>query len=179
SNEPFLGDKSASVSIIEFGDYKCPGCKNFNESVVPEIQKDLIDTGKVKLYFMNYSFINVDSKRAAQFAESVYQELGNDTFWKFHNLLYKNLNPNDEKVDVLTKKYLTDTLKGIASQEDVDKVVKNFDTKKSYAFWKKDMNYAEKLGVSGTPTLLVNGKLFSGQSLDELKNMIDNVSKGE
>lgn len=179
SNEPFLGDISAPVSIIEFGDYKCPSCKNFNENAVPEIQKELINKGKVKFYFMNYSFINVDSKRAAQFAESVYQELGNDMFWKFHNLLYKNLNPNDEKVDVLTKKYLTDTLKGIASQADVENVVKNFDEKKSYAAWKKDMDYVEKLGVSGTPTLLVNGKLFTGQTLDDLKNMIDNVEKEE
>jgi protein-disulfide isomerase len=179
SNQPFLGKKSAPVSIIEFGDYKCPNCKNFSANVVPIIQKELVDTGKAKFYFMNDSFINVDSERAAQFAESVYQELGNDTFWKFHELLYKKQNPNDEKVDVLTEKYLTDTLKQVASQADVDKVVKNFEAKKSYAAWKKDMNYADKLGVSGTPTLFVNGKLFDGQTIDDLKNMVDKAAKGK
>lgn len=40
SNQPFLGDKSAPVSIIELGDYKCPNCKNFNENVVPIIAKE-------------------------------------------------------------------------------------------------------------------------------------------
>lgn len=179
SNEPYLGKKSAPVSIIEFGDYKCPNCKNFSATAIPVIQKELIDTGMAKLYFMNDSFINVDSSRAAQFAESVYQELGNDTFWKFHDLLYKKQKQNDEKVDVLTEKYLSDTLKEVASQADVDKVVKNFEAKKSYAAWKKDMNYADKLGVSGTPTLFVNGKLFTGQTLDDLKNMVDNAAKGK
>ena len=31
-NEPYRGDESAPVQIVEFGDYKCPVCKDFNES---------------------------------------------------------------------------------------------------------------------------------------------------
>jgi len=179
SNEPFLGKESAPVSIIEFGDYKCPLCKNFNATVKPEIQKELIDTGKAKLYFMNDSFIYKDSKRAALFAESVYQELGNDTFWKFHDLLYQKQNPEDEKKDVFTEEYLTNTLKEIASPADVDKVVNNFKANKSYDAWKKDMDYVDKLGVTGTPTLFVNGKEFTGKTMDDLKNMVDQAAKGK
>src|SRR3954463_6148013 len=81
AGQPFLGEKSAPVKIVEFGDYKCPYCKNFNDSLLPSIEKDLIDTGKASLYFMNYSFINVDSTRSAKFAEAVFKELGNETFW--------------------------------------------------------------------------------------------------
>ncbi|MDN3019277.1 DsbA family protein [Paenibacillus sp. BSR1-1] len=181
ANQPFLGDKSAPVSIIEFGDYKCPNCKNFADQVIPQIQKDLVDTGKAKLYFMNDSFINVDSERSAKFAESVYQELGNDTFWKFHELLYKK-QPEDskyEKIDLYTEKFLTDTLKEVASDKDVDKVVKNFQAKKSDAAWKKDMDYVGKLGVTGTPTIFVNGKKFEGGSMDDLKKMVDKAAKGK
>ncbi|MGG3468226.1 DsbA family protein [Neobacillus pocheonensis] len=181
SNQPFLGDKSAPVSIIEFGDYKCPNCKNFGDTVIPLIQKDLVDTGKAKLYFMNDSFINVDSERSAKFAESVYQELGNDTFWKFHDLLYKK-QPKDskyEKIDLYTEKFLTDTLKEVASDKEVDKVVQNFQAKKSDAAWKKDMDYAEQLGVTGTPTIFVNGKKFDGQTMDDLKKMVEEASKGK
>src|SRR5690348_16617653 len=75
SNQPYIGKESAPVSIIEFGDYKCPNCKNFGNDVVPIIQKELVDTGKAKFYFMNDSFINVDSERSAKFAESVFAEL--------------------------------------------------------------------------------------------------------
>jgi protein-disulfide isomerase len=81
-SQPYLGEKSAPVQIVEFGDYKCPVCKTFEKQFFPSIQRELIDTGKAQFYFMNYSFINVDSTRSAKFAESVYQELGNETFWK-------------------------------------------------------------------------------------------------
>ncbi|MBT2727349.1 thioredoxin domain-containing protein [Bacillus sp. ISL-75] len=181
SNQPFLGEKSAPVSIIEFGDYKCPNCKNFAKDVVPIIQQELVDTGKAKFYFMNDSFINVDSTRSAKFAESVLQELGNETFWKFHDLLFEK-QPEDtkyEKIDLFTEDFLVDTLKEVASGSDVDKVVKNFQAKKSDNAWNKDMDYAEKLGVTGTPTIFVNGEKFDGQTIDDLKDMVEKASKGE
>jgi protein-disulfide isomerase len=181
SNQPFLGEKSAPVSIIEFGDYKCPNCKNFDKDVVPIIQKELVDSGKAKFYFMNDSFINVDSTRSAKFAESVFQELGNETFWKFHDLLFEK-QPEDtkyEKIDLFTEDFLVDTLKEVASGVDVDKVVKNFQDKKSEKAWNKDMENAEKLGVTGTPTIFVNGKKFDGQTIDDLKDMVEKATKGE
>jgi protein-disulfide isomerase len=181
SNQPFLGKESAPVSIIEFGDYKCPNCKNFDETAVPIIQKELVDTGKAKFYFMNDSFINVDSTRSAKFAESVFQELGNDTFWKFHDLLLEKQpeDPKYEKIDVFTEDFLVETLKEVANDSDADKVLKNFQDEMSDDAWEKDMDYAEKLGVTGTPTIFVNGKKFEGQTMDELKEMVDKAAKGE
>ncbi|GHH97725.1 DsbA family protein [Neobacillus kokaensis] len=179
SNQPFIGDKDAPVSIIEFGDYKCPICKEFTHNAVPYIQKELVDTGKAKFYFMNYSFINIDSVRSAQFAEAVYQELGNDMFWKFHELLYQK-QPEDtkyEKIDLFTEKFLTDTLKEVASDQEVDKVVKNFQGEKSMAAWQKDMDYVKQLGVTGTPTMFVNGKMFTGKTMDDLKEMVKKAAK--
>ena len=79
--QPFLGEESAPVAIVEFGDYKCPACKAFDESLFPLIEQEFVETGQAKFYFMNYSFINNDSHRSAQFAETVYQELGNEKFW--------------------------------------------------------------------------------------------------
>lgn len=176
TDQPFLGNESAPVSIIEFGDYKCPACKDFDENFLPIILKELVDTGKAKLYFMNYSFINIDSERSAKFAESVFHELGNETFWKFHDLLFEK-QPADEKADVFTEKFLIDTLKEIADDQDVDKVVNDFKAKKSDDAWQKDMDYGKKLGVTGTPTLFVNGKRFEGNSLDDLADMVDQAAK--
>lgn len=181
TSEPYLGKSSAPVSIMEFGDYKCPNCKNFNEKVIPIIKQELVDTGEAKLYFMNDSFIYKDSIRAAKFAESVYAVLGNQTFWKFHDLLYQK-QPSDskyEKMDVYTEQFLTDTLKEVASNADVNMVVQNFDAKKSDAAWQKDMDLAGTLDVTGTPTIFVNGKLFDGKTVDDLKNMVDQAAKGK
>ncbi|MFE4894178.1 DsbA family protein [Peribacillus butanolivorans] len=177
--QPYLGDKKAPVQIVEFGDYKCPICKSFEENFFPSIQSELIDTGKAQFYFMNYSFINVDSIRSAKFAETVYKELGNDTFWKFHELLYSK-QPDDqkyEKEDVFTDKFLEETLKEIANDSDVKKVVTSFKADSSEDLWNKDMETAAELGVSGTPSLFVNGKKFEGNTLEDLVKMVDEAAK--
>ncbi|MDP4156044.1 MAG: thioredoxin domain-containing protein [Bacillota bacterium] len=179
TKQPYIGKSTAPVSIIEFGDYKCPNCKNFNAKVIPAIKQELVDSGEAKLYFMNDSFIYTDSIRSAKFAEAVYAVLGNETFWKFHDSLYQK-QPEDskyEKMDVYDEKFLTDTLKEVASAEDVNKVVQYFDAKKSDAAWQKDMTLAAKLNVSGTPTIFVNGKLFDGTTIDDLKKMVDQAAK--
>ncbi|MBX9958378.1 DsbA family protein [Peribacillus simplex] len=178
-SQPYLGEKSAPVQIVEFGDYKCPVCKTFEEQFFPSIQSELIDTGKAQFYFMNYSFINVDSTRSAKFAESIYQELGNKTFWEFHELLFDK-QPADlkyEKEDVFTDKFLEETLKEIANDKDVKKVVTSFKAKKSEDQWNKDMELADELGVTGTPSLFVNGKKFEGNTIDDLVKMVDDAAK--
>lgn len=180
SGQPYIGKDAAPVQIVEFGDYKCPVCKTFNETIVPQITKEFVDTGKAKLYFMNYAFISVDSTRSALFSETVYEELGNSTFWRFHDLLYKKQpeDPKYEKMDYFTEAFLTDTLKEVASSEDVNKVVQAFKQNKAQAALDKDMSYVSKLQISGTPTLLINGKKFEGQTFDDLRKMIDDAAKG-
>jgi protein-disulfide isomerase len=179
--QPFLGEETAPVQIVEFGDYKCPICKNFNETLFPQIEKDFIDTGKATFYFMNYSFINIDSTRSAKFAEAVYKELGNESFWKFHKLLYEK-QPDDlkyERLDVFTNAFLEETLKEIVSEEDAQKVVESFNNNKSDSAWKVDMNAANKVGITGTPTLYVNGEKFEGNSYEDLKEMVEEAAGGE
>lgn len=179
SNQPFEGDKDAPVKIVEFGDYKCPICKQFNESVYPVIQKDFVDTGKVQFYFMNFPFINTDSTRSAEFAETVYKELGNDVFWKFHHLLY-NKQPDDQKyerMDYFTTDFLKKTLAEVSSDKDVKKVEAAFKNKDYKEALDKDKSYVNKLGIDATPALFIDGKKFEGSSfnefIDEIKKAVD------
>lgn len=179
--QPFLGEETAPVQIVEFGDYKCPVCKNFNETLFPQIEKDFIDTGKASFYFMNYSFINVDSTRSAKFAEAVYKELGNETFWKFHELLYEK-QPDDvkyERMDVFTEAFLEDTLKEIVSEQDAQKVLEAFKNNESESLWEADMKTANRIEITGTPSIYVNGEKFEGNSYDDLKEMVEEASVKE
>jgi protein-disulfide isomerase len=179
TGQPFLGEKSAPVKIVEFGDYKCPYCKNFNDSLLPSIEKDLIDTGKASLYFMNYSFINVDSTRSAKFAEAVFKELGNETFWKFHELLYKK-QPEDskaEQMDVYTESFLKDTLSDIVSEAEVNKVVNAFKNDEAKEAWEKDMSAASRLSITSTPAIYINGVKFEGNTYNDFKDRVNKAVK--
>jgi protein-disulfide isomerase len=181
SEQPFIGKESAPVKIVEFGDYKCPYCKNFNETFFPQIQKDLVDTGKASFYFINYSFINVDSTRAAKFAEAVYQQLGNETFWKFHELLYEKF-PGDmesEKQDLFTEDYLAQLLGEVASEEDVKKADAAFQSEEAEDAWEKDMDLAKELGVQSTPSVFINGEEFTGNSFEDFQEAVNKAAEGE
>jgi protein-disulfide isomerase len=179
NNQPYLGEASAPVNIVEFGDYKCPICKDFNESFFPLIDKELIQTGKVKFYFMNYPFISVDSERSALFGEAVYNELGNETFWKFHKLLYEK-QPEDlnfERKDYFTEKFLKETLNEVTSAENVKKVSEKYEDNNSEDALKTDKALVNDLGVTGTPTLFINGKKFEGNTFGDLQKMVADAAK--
>ena len=172
-NQPFLGDENTQVEVIEFGDYKCPYCKAFEQSFFPQIDQELIQTGDVKFTFMNYPFINDDSNRSAEFAEVVYQELGNDVFWEFHSIVYEMQTEGTEQQDIYTEDYLFDKLKEITDEEKAEQVLMAFQDGEGEEAVEYDLERARNLNVSGTPALFVNGEPFEGQTIDDLKEMVE------
>ncbi|PFG02910.1 DsbA family protein [Bacillus sp. es.036] len=170
-NQPFLGEETAPVELVAFGDYRCPSCQSFNHSFLPLIQEELIATGKVKFYFVQHPFVGEDSTKAAEFAEVVYQELGNDVFWQFHHVVYDELQVDKNKP---TLSFLTETLSGLVSEEETDKVVAAYKGGAGEKAVEADLAYANKQNVSATSALLVDGKRFEGNSLSELNNMVEN-----
>ncbi len=84
---PVLGSENAPITMIEFGDYQCFYCNHFFHNTEPDIVKNYIDTGKVKMYFKDFTIIGQDSVTAANAAHCA-QEQGK--FWEYHDTLYNN-----------------------------------------------------------------------------------------
>ena len=83
---PRLGSADASVTIIEFGDYQCPRCKSWFDSTKPQLDTNYINTGVVKLYFVDVKYIGGDSHTAAM---ATYCAQDQGMYWKYHDILYK------------------------------------------------------------------------------------------
>lgn len=171
--QPFIGEESAPVEIVEFGDYKCPHCEEFNESIVPYITEQFVETGKAKLYFMNYAFIAPDSNTAASFAETVYQELGNDKFWAFHDLLFAN------QENFMNEEFLKGVLAEVASSEETEKVMVAFGENKGKNALDKDMQMAKSLNINSTPTIYIGGKKFEGATIDDFAEAVKEAANGQ
>ena len=178
-NQPFIGDENAPVEIIEFGDYKCPHCGEFNASMVPYIKEQFIETGKAKFYFMNYSFIAVDSTTAALFGETVYQELGNEVFWEFHDLLFANQTTEEGQENFMGEKFLKAVLSEVASEEEVKQVAQAFNNKQGADALDTDMEMANNLGVKSTPTIFIGGKRFEGMTTDDFAEMVEEAKNDQ
>ncbi len=90
---PILGNPSAPITIIEFGDYQCHQCYNWFHNTKPAITRDYIDTGKVNLIFVDLAFLGRDSPKAAQ-ASYCAEDQG--MYWEYHDMLY---NLQEDKID--------------------------------------------------------------------------------
>lgn len=84
---PIEGSEDAQVTIIEFGDFQCPKCDQWFQNEKPTIKQDYIDTDKVNLYFVDFTFLGDDSMTAAN-ASYCAEEQGK--YWEYHSHLYSN-----------------------------------------------------------------------------------------
>jgi len=53
-DDPSLGSDDAPVTMIEFSDFQCPFCKSFFERTLPEIKKQYVEAGKVRLVYRDF-----------------------------------------------------------------------------------------------------------------------------
>jgi hypothetical protein len=65
-DDPILGNQDAPITIIEFSDYECPFCKRSFEEMLPQLKKEYIEKGKVRLVYRDFplSFHENAHKRA-------------------------------------------------------------------------------------------------------------------
>jgi protein-disulfide isomerase len=82
---PILGDPSAPITIVEFGDYQCERCYEWFHETKPSIVQDYIDTGKANLVFVDLAFLGRDSIPASM---ATYCAEDQEMYWEYHNLLY-------------------------------------------------------------------------------------------
>lgn len=165
---PALGKEDAKVTIVEFADFRCPFCENFFTQTEPQIIKDYVDTGKAKLYFRQFAFLGDASVVAANAAECANEQ---GKFWDYYNYLYKN-QPSESD----TSMYNTDTLTQSATNLGMngDQFRSCLSSKKYNANVSKDLSEGQTAGVSGTPTIFINGIAVVGaQPYSAFKTIID------
>ena len=165
---PLLGKSGAKVTIIEFADFRCPFCEKFFTDAEGQIIKDYVDTGKATFAFRNYAFLGPASVVAANAAECANEQ---GKFWDFHNYLYKN-QPSESD----TSLYVTDKLTTIAGQlgMNTDQFSSCLSANKYDKNASADLADGQKAGVTGTPTVFINGiSVVGAQPYSAFKTIID------
>lgn len=165
---PAKGNPNAKVKIIAFEDFRCPFCEKFFTSTESQIIKDYVDTGKAVLYFRQYQFLGPASVIAGNAAECANEQ---GKFWDLHEYLYKN-QPSESD----TSMYTVDNLSKIAGQLGMNTT--NFKSCLSSNKYDKnvqgDLAAGQAAGVTGTPTIFVNGiPIVGAQPYAAFKAAID------
>ena len=169
SDQPTLGNPDAKVTVVVFEDFKCPNCKNFEESVYPTIKSKFIDTNRIKFAFANFAFLGPDSTTAAVAAECAFEQ-SPQAFWQYKTIIYRG--QKEETTQWATPAYLTE-LAGYVDGLDQEKLSQCVASNATIEKVTADNDLARRLNVTGTPTMLVNGVPVQARTFDDFTNAID------
>lgn len=175
-DQPSLGQEDAPVKIVEFGDYKCPACKDFQQEIFPQIEKELIDGGKVQFFYINYPFIAEDSVTAALVGEAVYLQ-DEEAFWDYYELVHKH--QGDQETNWATIEFLTSLIADNLPMIDIEEVERAIENNELVAAVNEDITIAAEANVAGTPSVFINGLEFSEwYSYEAIQAEVDRILDG-
>lgn len=154
-----LGDSSAPVELIEFGDLQCPVCKQYSEEILPEVIDSKVKSGEAKIDFRNFTIISEESIPAGAAAIAA----GNQgRGWNFIELFYRN--QGEERSGYVTDEFMTSIAKG-AGVKDIARWNKERKAKSTLKEVEKTLAEAQKYGFNGTPSFAIQGPGTNGIEL--------------
>ena len=170
-----LGNQSAPITIVEFGDYQCHQCYNWFHNTKSSVFQNYVDIGKANFVFMDLAFLGEDSPKAAQ-ASYCAEDQGK--YWKYHDQLY---NAQESQIDNGWAN--SERLKAFAFSLslDMDSFDSCFDSGKYVKRVQYNITEAKKLGADGTPTFFIVGpngqqqKLVGAQPYSVFKQVLDSM----
>ena len=184
-DDPVLGDKNAPLTMIEFSDYECPFCKRHFTDVYPQLKKDYIDTGKLKLVFRDFIAVPSHNPLATSqaIAASCAKDQGGDSmYFRYHDAIFTKTISNGNGMAVSELPAIAKSL-GL----NVSTFQGCLDSNKYKDEVTKDIADASKAGVNGTPSFFVgkstsngtiNGTIIVGaQPFAAFKVIIDEILK--
>jgi protein-disulfide isomerase len=166
------GNKDAKVTLIEYSDFECPFCKNF-QSTISDLTKTYGD--KIRLVYRHYPLpFHANAQKEAEASECVAQLGGNDSFWKFSDAIYQRTTSNGTG-------FALDALGPLAAEVGVNQqqFQSCLDSGKYEKLVKDSITEGQTAGVQGTPsTFIVDSKgknelVVGAQPIDAFKTVID------
>ena len=157
------GNKNAPITVVEFSDFQCPYCARFAPTI-NEVLKAY--PNEVKFVYKDFPLsFHKQAKNAAKAARAAGEQ---GKFWEMHDLIFGKYNLLTEEMfkEFATKLNL-----------DVNRFIADFDSNKYDQLIQQDINLGRQSGVSGTPTLYMNGKRMQRRSFDDFKQSIDAILK--
>lgn len=155
---PIKGPADAPVTMTLFTDFECPYCRQ----IVPLLEEVLEKNPKtVKLAFKNMPLrMHRFAEPAARAALAGHEQ---GKFWEFHDRLFALPKVNDEAI----RNIATDL------QLDMEKFERDMASPEIQAKIQKDIADGQNAGVSGTPTVFINGRPTKQRTLDSFQQIIN------
>ncbi|HET9786368.1 MAG TPA: thioredoxin domain-containing protein, partial [Pyrinomonadaceae bacterium] len=162
-DQPSLGDDNAAVTIVAFTDYQCPSCASMHPALERVVKEN---AGKVRLVTRDFPLSqHAEAFKAAEAAEAAREQ---GKYWEYIAVLMRN----QSSLGV-------EKLKSFATELGLDR--SRFDTAldsgKFAEMVQRDVEDGMKLGLTGTPSLFINGRRVTAKTYEDLKASVDAALK--
>jgi protein-disulfide isomerase len=174
---PVRGNASAKVTVVNYDDFQCPFCSRFHQTLFPQVLKEYGD--RVAFVYKDFplSEIHPWAIHAAIDANCLAAQ-STDAYWDFADYIHSNQQVvnsekgRDNQFAALDKIILKE---GDKFNLDPGKLRSCIKDQKEEAVT-ASVKEGESLGVSGTPTMFVNGQMLDGaRSVAEIRALLDSA----
>jgi protein-disulfide isomerase len=164
---PSIGPANAPITLVEFGDFQCPFCKQWHQ----ETYQPLLAAypGKIRVVFRDFPLTSIhpNAEPAAEAAQCANEQ---NAFWPYHDKLFNG----DTLSDAMYQQYAQDLNLNMTQFNAC------YSAHKYAQAIQTDSAYALSIGVNSTPTFFINGLAVIGaQPLDAFKQVIDKELAGQ
>jgi len=149
-----FGKETAPVTLIEYASLTCPHCAQFHQNTLPAIKKEYIETGKVKLVYRDFPL-----DQLALSGSMIARCAGRDRYYAFIDVMFAQQATWARDPNPLAALSRIARLGGM-SQAKFDECIK--DKKIADTVVQQRLDGDKKFGINATPTVIINGKRYSG-----------------
>ncbi len=154
-----LGNPDAPVLVEVWEDFQCPACKSYSDDIEHRLVDNYVASGKVRYVFRHFPFLDdrAATRELDQAANASMCAMEQGRFWDYHDILF--LNWDSENAGA----FRDSRLKAFAETLGLDMQAFNacFDENKYKGDIDKDLADGRAAGVTGTPSVFVNGKILT------------------
>jgi protein-disulfide isomerase len=155
----YKGNPAAAVTVIAYEDYQCPACAFFNQNLMPVLERDYIDTGRIQFVYHEFPLdVHPNAVPAGQAARCAGDQ---GKFWEMHDMLYLN---QSQWAQLSTT---NNVFGGYAGQLGINRA--DFDACVSAGTHTADVSAAGAAaiaaGAQATPSFAVNGQFVNSSGL--------------
>lgn len=162
------GAETAGVWMLEISDYQCPYCKSWHDETYPAILRDYVQTGKVRIAYVNFPLPMHQHARIT--AEAAMCAGAQQQYWRYHDGLFAT---QARWAAMPNPRPLLDSL-ARASQIDVAAFGRCLDGGTMRPVVDADVARMEAAGIRSTPTFLIGDQRIEGAApLADFRKVLD------
>ena len=157
SSDHVIGNPGAKVTLIEYGDFECPACGDY-EPIIQQIINN--DSSSLLFVFRNYPLTSIHpfAMAGSQAAEAAGMLGGPSKYWAMHNLLYAKQQEWSTNTNLTPAQVLSQYLNGYAQSLGLNVTQFDADMSSSQVTDKiqGDITGGNQAQLNHTPTFFVN-----------------------